>query len=124
MLEFILGLPASRKRQRPRRLQSPGAAMGGPYTSEPLKAPLRMPLSAFFRPFGAALLSLGIWLWPTQAAADALDAIIERGSLRVGIDVGYMPFEMRDKQGRIIGFDVDLAQAMADAMGVQPARGC
>lgn len=78
-----------------------------------------MPLSAFLRPFSAALISLCMWLWPTQAAADALDAIIERGSLRVGIDVGYMPFEMRDKQGRIIGFDVDLAQAMADAMGVQ-----
>lgn len=63
------------------------------------------------------------------AAADAADQtlweqstlnqIVKRGELRVGIEAGYMPFEMRDKKGDIIGFDVDLARLMARYMGVK-----
>ncbi|MCV6607021.1 MAG: hypothetical protein OIF32_02320, partial [Campylobacterales bacterium] len=29
-----------------------------------------------------------------------LNKIIQRGELRVGLDPGYMPFEMKDKKGR------------------------
>jgi len=48
-----------------------------------------------------------------------LNAIIKRGELRVGMEAGYMPFEMRDKRGDIIGFDVDIAKLMARSMGVK-----
>ncbi len=48
-----------------------------------------------------------------------LNAILKRGELRIGLDAGYMPFEMRDKKGDIIGFDVDLARLMARYMGVK-----
>ncbi len=48
-----------------------------------------------------------------------LNKIIQRGQLKVGLEPGYMPFEMKDKKGRIIGYDVDLAKAMAKAMGVK-----
>jgi polar amino acid transport system substrate-binding protein len=41
--------------------------------------------------------------------------------LRVGLEAGYMPFEMRDKGGDIIGFDVDLARLMARKLGVKLA---
>jgi polar amino acid transport system substrate-binding protein len=66
-------------------------------------------------------------LWPLwSAAADqrlwessALNQVIKRGELRVGLEAGYMPFEMRDKKGDIIGFDVDLARVMAKYMGVK-----
>jgi len=66
-------------------------------------------------------------VWGAQAlAADhelaeksTLNAIIKRGELRVGLDAGYMPFEMTTKQGEIVGFDVDLAKEMAKAMGVK-----
>lgn len=61
-----------------------------------------------------------------QAAAPAspadratLKAIKERGELRVGLEAGYMPFEMLDKGGDIIGFDIDLARLMARKMGVK-----
>lgn len=50
---------------------------------------------------------------------DTLQAILDRGELLIGLDAGYMPFEMRSKQGDIIGFDVDLAREMAKAMGVK-----
>ncbi|HEY9544429.1 MAG TPA: transporter substrate-binding domain-containing protein, partial [Solimonas sp.] len=36
-----------------------------------------------------------------------------------GVEAGYMPFEMRDRKGKIIGFDVDLARLMARYMGVR-----
>lgn len=48
-----------------------------------------------------------------------LNKIIQKGELRVGLEPGYMPFEMRSKEGKIIGFDVDLAQLMAKSMGVK-----
>lgn len=63
---------------------------------------------------------------PTLSASDqtlweksTLHEILQRGELRVGLEVGYMPFEMRDKKGNIIGFDVDLARLMAKTMGVE-----
>ena len=49
----------------------------------------------------------------------ALDNILRRGELRVGLEPGYLPFEMKDKKGKIIGFDVDIANAMAKSMGVK-----
>jgi polar amino acid transport system substrate-binding protein len=48
-----------------------------------------------------------------------LNKILQRGELRVGLEPGYMPFEMKDKKGRLIGYDVDIAKAMAKAMGVK-----
>jgi polar amino acid transport system substrate-binding protein len=52
-------------------------------------------------------------------AEDVLNDIMRRGKLLVGLEAGYMPFEMRDKQGNIVGFDVDMTTAMAKAMGVE-----
>jgi polar amino acid transport system substrate-binding protein len=51
--------------------------------------------------------------------ASTLNQVLKRGELRIGLEAGYMPFEMRDKKGDIIGFDVDLARLMAKSMGVK-----
>jgi len=56
-----------------------------------------------------------IELWKNST----LNKIVQRGELRVGMEPGYMPFEMKDKKGRIIGYDVDMAKNMAKAMGVK-----
>ncbi len=68
-------------------------------------------------------LVLGVCLFvvPVSALAQtsALDAIQKSGQLRVGFDSGYIPFEMTSKKGRFIGFDIDLAKAMAKAMKVK-----
>ncbi|HUR41383.1 MAG TPA: transporter substrate-binding domain-containing protein [Verrucomicrobiae bacterium] len=48
-----------------------------------------------------------------------LAKIKARGELRVGLEAGYMPFEMRDKSGELIGFDIDLAKLMARKLGVK-----
>lgn len=39
--------------------------------------------------------------------------------LRVGTGAGYYPFEMIDKQGNTVGFDMDIAQGMAKSLGVE-----
>ncbi len=68
-----------------------------------------------------------------------LEGIIRRGELRIGLEAGYMPFEMIDKRsglrqkeirhggfrrkGRqlsLIGFDIDIGIEMAKALGVKP----
>jgi polar amino acid transport system substrate-binding protein len=53
------------------------------------------------------------------ALSGALDDIQQRGALRVGMEPGYMPFELTNQKGEIIGFDVDMAKRIAKAMGVK-----
>ncbi|WP_022851695.1 transporter substrate-binding domain-containing protein [Limisalsivibrio acetivorans] len=48
-----------------------------------------------------------------------LNQIMKRGELRVGLEAGYMPFELKNKKGEIVGFDVDIAKRMAKDMGVK-----
>ena len=45
-----------------------------------------------------------------------LDNVIKTKKLRVCTDPGYEPFEMRNKNNDIIGFDMDLAAEMAKSM--------
>ncbi|MGE4299040.1 MAG: transporter substrate-binding domain-containing protein [Desulfovibrionaceae bacterium] len=53
------------------------------------------------------------------AKKSTLNKILERGELRVGFEAAYMPFEMTDKTGNFVGFDIDMAKEMAKAMGVK-----
>ena len=53
------------------------------------------------------------------AKKSTLEEIQKRGELRVGFEAGYLPFEMADKKGRFVGFDIDMAKEMAKAMGVK-----
>ncbi|MBF0232472.1 MAG: transporter substrate-binding domain-containing protein [Desulfamplus sp.] len=53
------------------------------------------------------------------AQKSTLESILKKGELRVGFEAGYMPFEMTDKNGNFVGFDIDIAKEMAKAMGVK-----
>ncbi len=53
------------------------------------------------------------------AKKSTLEAIQQRGILKIGLDSGYQPFEMVDKKGKVIGFDVDIARELAKAIGVK-----
>ncbi|MGD8241989.1 MAG: transporter substrate-binding domain-containing protein [Desulfobacterales bacterium] len=95
------------------------------------------------------LMLAGLWLvsggGPARAADvelskdSTLEGILQRGELRIGLEVGYMPFEMIDKRsglrqkeirhggfrrkGRqlsLMGFDIDMGIEMAKALGVRP----
>jgi len=45
--------------------------------------------------------------------------ILKRGTLRVGLEPGFMPFELKTKTGALVGFDIDLANEIASAMNVK-----
>ena len=72
-------------------------------------------LAAFLVMLGLQAMADDINLWQKST----LNSILQKGELTVGLEPGYMPFEMKDKQGNIIGFDVDVANEMAKAMGVK-----
>lgn len=54
----------------------------------------------------------------TAATADVLDTIKERGKLIVGVKADYKPYGYLDTSGAIIGLEPDLAQDVADKLGV------
>ncbi|KAA5537952.1 cation:dicarboxylase symporter family transporter [Roseiconus nitratireducens] len=55
---------------------------------------------------------------PTDSAHD-LDAIRERGVLRVGYDAGGLPFSFFNQGGDLVGFDIEMCQAFAKELGVK-----
>jgi polar amino acid transport system substrate-binding protein len=56
---------------------------------------------------------------PAQAQDKGVEAIKKKGKLIVGTASGYYPFEMVDKKNELVGFDVDIAKAIAKDLGVQ-----
>ena len=73
-----------------------------------------------------AIAALGLIFSSTAFGADielakksTVEKILKRGELRVGFESGYVPFEMTDKTGKFIGFDMDFGRRMAKAMGVK-----
>ncbi len=91
------------------------------------------------------LMVAGLWGIPALAADVALskdstlEGIIQRGELRIGLEAGFMPFEMIDtrsglrqkdirhgglrqksRQLSLMGFDIDIGIEMANALGVKP----
>ncbi|MCG3206971.1 MAG: Membrane-bound lytic murein transglycosylase F [Anaerolineae bacterium] len=60
---------------------------------------------------------LAWWLWPRDDGT--LAEIHRRGTLRVGLDASFPPFEAITANGQIEGLDVDIARAIAADLGVQ-----
>jgi polar amino acid transport system substrate-binding protein len=67
------------------------------------------------------LLTIGSLMAISAAASagEVLSGISKSGELRACFDAGYMPFEMKSKNGTYIGFDIDLGKVMAKQMGVK-----
>ncbi len=70
-------------------------------------------LKLFFATVLAFLLSLSL-----QAQADTLDDIVKRGSLKVGVSL-FEPWTMDSGTGEYYGFEVDVANKLAQDMGVK-----
>lgn len=77
-----------------------------------------------------ALLILIVWIGvgcaglPQQTGAGAGEAVLNRivatGELRVGCTGDMPPLNMTTKTGELIGMEIELAELIADAMGVKP----
>ncbi|MDA0117694.1 transporter substrate-binding domain-containing protein [Vibrio sp. T11.5] len=63
-----------------------------------------------------ALIGLAITLPTLASDTPNLDKINERGTLRVGMST-FVPWAMRDKQGDLIGFEIDVAERLAADSG-------
>jgi len=52
-------------------------------------------------------------------AATALDRILQKGELTVGTAASMPPYNMTTRDGQVIGYEIDMANMMASAMGVK-----
>ncbi|MDA8216567.1 MAG: basic amino acid ABC transporter substrate-binding protein [Dehalococcoidales bacterium] len=55
----------------------------------------------------------------SAASGPTIDRIKKAGKLVVLQDATFRPMEFKDESGKIVGFDVDVAQAFADSLGVK-----
>ena len=62
---------------------------------------------------------LAVLLLTLPARAQTLEAILARGTVRVGLTGDYRPFSIKDAAGRFTGLDVDMAENLARSMGVK-----
>jgi cystine transport system substrate-binding protein len=68
---------------------------------------------------GALLVAGGLAL--PACAADLLDAVKARGTLRIALEGTYPPFNFKDsKTGQLAGYDVDVAKLVAARLGLKP----
>ena len=62
-------------------------------------------------------------IFVTAAAADSaaptLARIAKSGELRVGTSGAQPPFSVKSKEGKLIGYEIDLAMLLAESMGVK-----
>ncbi len=64
---------------------------------------------------GLAALALTV----VQPAADTLEDVKARGHFVFGLEVGYKPFEFRDENNEIVGYDIDVANEIGKRLGVE-----
>ena len=71
---------------------------------------------------GLSILLLSVLAFgQTQGLIDdsVLTKVLDSGVLKVGTNLGYVPYEMMDEHGNAIGFDIDLARLVAEELGVE-----
>ena len=66
---------------------------------------------------GAVFLQAAMLL-PVQAGEN-LDAIKSAGVLKIGTEGTYAPFTYHDESGKLVGFDVEIGEAVAQKLGVK-----
>ena len=55
-----------------------------------------------------------------QRQENSWQAIKSRGTLVIGVDDSFVPMDFRQKDGKLVGFDVDLAKAVCKKIGLKP----
>jgi polar amino acid transport system substrate-binding protein len=75
------------------------------------------------RTFSILMLILGLMLGCFQQSYAAgrepvIERVVQRGTLRVGFS-SFVPWAMQDKDGKYIGFEIDVAERLAKDLGVK-----
>ncbi|ADL51336.1 transporter substrate-binding domain-containing protein [Clostridium cellulovorans] len=55
----------------------------------------------------------------SKETTNVLDKVKEAKVLKVGLESGFAPLEYKDENDKLVGFDVDLANAIGDKLGVK-----
>jgi ABC-type amino acid transport substrate-binding protein/predicted Ser/Thr protein kinase len=123
-----------------RALNAPVRRAGGSrHSAQRARTPARRVSRRALAVAGAAVLlvagcALGAWLWwgkheggssLPQGADPAIAATVPKdiratGRLVIGVNVPYAPNEFKNSDGQIVGFDVDVMNAMAKTLGLAP----
>jgi polar amino acid transport system substrate-binding protein len=53
-----------------------------------------------------------------ETPTSQVEEILKRGVLKVGLDI-FVPWAFKDKDGNLVGFEVDVAKKLAEDMGVE-----
>ena len=53
-------------------------------------------------------------------AADLLDTVQQRGTLKIALEGTYPPFNFKDKDQKLTGFEVELGAALAQKLKLKP----
>ncbi len=67
----------------------------------------------------AALLATTTAATAAQCTNDTWNKVMTRGKMVVGVKADYKPWGFRDESGNLVGMEIDMAKAAADAMGVE-----
>lgn len=54
-----------------------------------------------------------------QCTNEVWNKVMSRGKIVVGVKPDYKPWGFRDESGKLVGMEIDMAQSVADAMGVE-----
>ena len=54
-----------------------------------------------------------------EAGGDELDSVLAAGKIVVGVEGTYPPFTYHDGDGELVGFDVEVAERIAEKLGVE-----
>ncbi len=67
-----------------------------------------------------AATAFGLSLTTANAESDEklLSTIKDRGTILIGLEATYPPFNYQDENGELVGFEVDVAKAVAERIGV------
>ena len=53
------------------------------------------------------------------AETDSLQAVLDAGVLKVGVEATFAPLTFKDADGNIVGYEIDLMNAVAEKLGVK-----
>ena len=59
------------------------------------------------------------WVGPAAAQESTLDVVKKRGMLVGGVKADYPPFGYTDKDGQLVGFDIEIMNYLAKKLGVK-----
>lgn len=68
----------------------------------------------------AAVLALTCLFSFASADVDALAALQEKGTITIACEGGYSPWNYEDEDGKLVGYDIEVATAVCQKLGLTP----